>query len=127
MAVLAAWHRSAGAAASFTVDDLADAGDAAPGDGACASDRGTCTLRAAVQEKNAEQARLEPLPPPREPSTGRPGQDHRAIVDDLLWLGRAGAPWRELPGGYWTPRRAVARSTLTVGAPADSPVGAPRV
>ena len=39
--------------ASFTVDSVADAVDAAPGDGVCATAVGACTLRAAVQESNA--------------------------------------------------------------------------
>ena len=37
-------------AATFIVDTTADAVDAAPGDGACATGAGTCTLRAAIQE-----------------------------------------------------------------------------
>jgi CSLREA domain-containing protein len=41
------------AAATFSVNDTADAVDAAPGDGHCATAAGTCTLRAAVQEANA--------------------------------------------------------------------------
>lgn len=38
------------------IDDLAlaDAGDATPGDGACASSSGACTLRAAVEEAQAQ-------------------------------------------------------------------------
>jgi uncharacterized repeat protein (TIGR01451 family) len=38
---------------TFTVDDTADALDADPGDGSCATTGGTCTLRAAVMETNA--------------------------------------------------------------------------
>src|SRR3989442_3563837 len=41
------------AAATFTVNDTADAVDAAPGNGSCATAGGTCTLRAAIQEANA--------------------------------------------------------------------------
>lgn len=41
------------AGAVFTVDDTADAVDAQPGDGVCATAAGRCTLRAAVQEANA--------------------------------------------------------------------------
>jgi hypothetical protein len=37
----------------FTVDSTIDAVDALPGDGACASEAGECTLRAAVMEGNA--------------------------------------------------------------------------
>ncbi len=40
-------------AATFTVNSTADATDAAPGNGVCATSAGTCTLRAAVQEANA--------------------------------------------------------------------------
>jgi CSLREA domain-containing protein len=39
-------------AATFTVDSPADKVDAKPGDGTCATDVGTCTLRAAIQEAN---------------------------------------------------------------------------
>jgi len=37
----------------FTVDDTADAVDASPGDGVCATAGSVCTLRAAIQEANA--------------------------------------------------------------------------
>jgi CSLREA domain-containing protein len=40
-------------AASFTVTTTADAADATPGDGVCATAIGECTLRAAIQEGNA--------------------------------------------------------------------------
>jgi transposase len=35
------------------------------------------------------------FPPPAE--TGRPLADRRKIVDGILWVVRAGAPWRDLP------------------------------
>jgi CSLREA domain-containing protein len=38
---------------TFAVDSIADAVDAAPGDGLCRTAAGACTLRAAVQETNA--------------------------------------------------------------------------
>ncbi len=41
------------AGATFTVDSTADAVDANPGDGVCATAAGECTLRAAIQETNA--------------------------------------------------------------------------
>src|SRR3989441_11636576 len=41
------------AAATFTVNDTADAVDAVLGDGTCATAGNTCTLRAAIQEANA--------------------------------------------------------------------------
>ena len=40
------------AAATFTVDTTDDAPDATPGDGACATSGGACSLRAAIQEAN---------------------------------------------------------------------------
>src|SRR5207237_5592436 len=40
-------------AATFDVDNTADAVDAAPGDGHCATAATGCTLRAAIQEANA--------------------------------------------------------------------------
>lgn len=40
-------------AATFLVTSTADAVDAAPGDGTCATSAGVCTLRAAIQEANA--------------------------------------------------------------------------
>jgi CSLREA domain-containing protein len=39
-------------AATFTVNSIGDAGDAAPGDGTCATGGGVCTLRAALDEAN---------------------------------------------------------------------------
>jgi transposase len=42
-----------------------------------------------------ERTRLEPLLPP--PRTGRLPKDHRHIVNALLWLGKTGTPWRDLP------------------------------
>jgi CSLREA domain-containing protein len=40
-------------AATFTVNNTGDAGDASPGNGTCATSGGVCTLRAALQEANA--------------------------------------------------------------------------
>ena len=39
----------------FTVDDSGDTHDSAPGDRICADSQGKCTLRAAVEESNAER------------------------------------------------------------------------
>ena len=44
--------------------------------------------------------RLEPLLPPERPHTGRPNDDHRRIVNGILWVLRTGAPWRDLPERY---------------------------
>src|SRR4051794_15442178 len=44
--------------------------------------------------------RLEPLLPPEKPHTGRPNEDHRQILNGILWIHRTGAPWRDLPRRY---------------------------
>ena len=44
--------------------------------------------------------RLEPLLPPEKPRTGRPNEDHRQILNGILWIHRTGAPWRDLPRRY---------------------------
>ena len=47
-----------------------------------------------------EWQRLEPLLPPQKPKTGRPGSDHRRMINGMLWIARTGAPWRDLPERY---------------------------
>jgi transposase len=42
-------------------------------------------------------ARLLPLLPLQEPSQGRPANDHRTVLNAILWILRTGAPWRDLP------------------------------
>lgn len=49
---------------------------------------------------DAEWVRLEPLLPPQKPRTGRPANDHRRMVNGMLWIDRTGAPWRDLPARY---------------------------
>ena len=44
--------------------------------------------------------RLHSLLPPQKPKTGRPNEDHRTIVNGILWIDRTGAPWRDLPERY---------------------------
>jgi len=47
--------------------------------------------------------RIEPLIPGKKGDEGRHGEDNRLFVDAVLWLVRAGAPWRDLPEefGKW--------------------------
>ena len=47
-----------------------------------------------------EWARLAPRLPPQKPARGRPGKDHRTMINAMLWLDRTGAPWRDLPERY---------------------------
>jgi CSLREA domain-containing protein len=78
-----------GHAATFVVDSAADVSDAAPGDGVCATNAGSCTLRAAVQETNALAGpdRIE-LPAGTHVLSGAGGD---LDVDDDLELEGAGA------------------------------------
>src|SRR4051812_50228815 len=58
--------------------------------------------------RDAEWARLEPLLPDRTPRRGGRWNDHRQVINGILWRTRAGSPWREVPpryGGFRTPPR----------------------
>jgi putative transposase len=52
---------------------------------------------------DAQWGRIEPLIPGKEGDRGRHGEDNRLFVDAVIWLVRAGAPWRDLPSefGNW--------------------------
>ena len=41
--------------------------------------------------------RIQGLLPGRVGTPGRPAQDNRRFVDAVLWIGKTGAPWRDLP------------------------------
>lgn len=49
---------------------------------------------------NEQWEQLKPLLPPERPHTGRPNNDHRTVVNGILWVLRTGAPWRDLPERY---------------------------
>ena len=48
-------------------------------------------------------SRIEELLPGRAGASGRPAEDNRLFVDAVLWIGKTGAPWRDLPErfGNW--------------------------
>ena len=52
---------------------------------------------------DAQWRRIEPLIAGKKGDRGRHGEDNRLFVDAVLWLVRAGAPWRDLPAefGHW--------------------------
>ena len=45
----------------------------------------------------AQWQRLEPLPPGKPADPGRAGFNNRKTVAGILWIDRAGAPWRDRP------------------------------
>jgi transposase len=47
---------------------------------------------------------IQPVLPPQKAQTGRPGNDHRTMLNGMIWIARTGAPWRDLPERYgkWT-------------------------
>ncbi len=49
---------------------------------------------------NEQWERLKPLLPPQKPLTGKPNNDHRTVVNGILWILRTGAPWRDMPERY---------------------------
>ncbi len=54
--------------------------------------------RGDLSQKEWEQ--LEPLLPTSAGRRGRPYQDHRRVLNGILWIDRTGAPWRDLPERY---------------------------
>ena len=49
---------------------------------------------------DAQWLRIERLVPGKEGDKGRHGEDNRLFVDAVLWIARAGAPWRDLPPAF---------------------------
>ena len=48
-------------------------------------------------------ARIQDLLPGRPGQSGRPAADNRQFVNAVLWIGKTGAGWRDLPErlGHW--------------------------
>ena len=91
--------------AEFTVDRTNDETDASPGDGACASSSGGCSLRAAVQETNALPGTDRILLPAGTYVLGIPGADEDLgatgdlDIADGLTISGAGAATTVIDGG----------------------------
>jgi len=56
--------------------------------------------------------------PPQKPETGRPAEDHRKIINGILWKVRTGAPWRDIPERYG-PWATIYRDLCTIPATAE--------
>jgi transposase len=57
--------------------------------------------RHAISDDNWD--RLKGLLPGRAGAPGAPAKDNRLFIDAILWVGKTGAPWRDLPErfGNW--------------------------
>ncbi len=53
---------------------------------------------------NEQWEQIEPLLPKTKTTRGRPAQDHRKLLNGIVWVLRTGAPWRDMPERYgkWT-------------------------
>jgi hypothetical protein len=93
---LAARYRKASRAAKRALS-----GEAALEDRARSS---TTTLRAdeGAPLTDKEWEMVEPLLP-HKPPAGRPYNDHRTVLDGIMWVARTGSSWREMPEefGKW--------------------------
>jgi len=49
--------------------------------------------------RDEQWQKLQPLLPGKA-DTGRPANDHRQIINGILWIQRTGAPWDDLPERY---------------------------
>ncbi|CAD5140687.1 protein of unknown function [Microbacterium sp. Nx66] len=49
---------------------------------------------------DAEWAQIEPMMPAASAKGGRPFQDHRRVVEGIVWPFRTGSPWRDLPAEF---------------------------
>lgn len=54
---------------------------------------------------------LAPLLPRQHPAHGRPANDHRTVLNGILWILRTGAPWRDMPERYGNWKTAYSRFT----------------
>src|SRR5690349_24729462 len=61
---------------------------------------------------NEQWERIEALLPKGKTKRGRPAQDHRKLLNGIVWVLRTGAPWRDMPEGKASGRRSIAPSSV---------------
>ena len=61
---------------------------------------------------HVRHGRLAPLLPPQRPRTGRPRNDHRAVLGGILWVLRNRASWRDMPARFGNSNTAYKRYRL---------------
>lgn len=49
---------------------------------------------------DAQREQIAPLLPPQKLRMGRPAEDHRQVLNGMLWILRTSAPWADLPARY---------------------------
>jgi transposase len=49
---------------------------------------------------NEQWEQIEALLPKAKTKRGRPAQDHRQLLNGMIWVLRTGAPWRDMPERY---------------------------
>lgn len=92
------------AATTFTVNSVGDQTDANAGDGVCDTGSGTCTLRAAIEEANANagadtiQFSIGSGARTISPATGLPSAFEALTIDGTTQPGYAGTPLIEIDG-----------------------------
>ena len=107
------------AAATLTVNSAGDEADKTPGDGACLTDKLTCTLRAALDEANATDGAdlvrfgIGTGPQTIRPATPLPVVFEALTIDGTTQPGFAGAPLVEIDGS------AIVVDEIGAGAGAD--------
>ncbi|MEZ7195320.1 IS5 family transposase [Pseudodesulfovibrio karagichevae] len=61
-------------------------------------------MKAAAQKRHAlrddQWDKIKDSLPGKKSDSGRTAQDNRLFVDAVLWIGKTGAPWRDLPASY---------------------------
>lgn len=49
--------------------------------------------------RDEQWLRIEPMLHGKAGDRGRSGADYRLFVEEVLWMAKIGAPWRDLPRG----------------------------